>query len=177
MNVFVAGIHGVGKTYLASRIPATCGLMHTSASKLIKEELSLPEWESGKLVADVDGNQLALAKAVARHNASGIALLLDGHFVLLGKISEFISLGADVFRTLNLSKVLLIEAEPGHVAQRVKDRDGLGRDLNWLAAFMRQEREQAQAICKELNIPLRILKSPKVDEFVGAAIGSPHNSI
>lgn len=177
MNVFVAGIHGVGKTYLASRIPATSGLVHTSASKLIKEELSLPEWESGKIVADVDRNQLALAKAVARHNLSGTALLLDGHFVLLGKTGDFIRLGANVFETLNLSKVLLIEADPTIVAQRIQDRDGLGRDFNWLAAFMRQEREQAGAVCTELNIPLGILESPEVDEFVGAAIGSTHKLI
>ena len=171
MNVFVAGIHGVGKTYLASRIPATSGLMHTSASKLIKEELSLPEWATDKLVADVDRNQLALAKAVARHNAKGTALLLDGHFVLLGKTGEFTPLGADVFKTLNLSKVLLIEADPTVVEQRIQNRDGLGRDFNWLATFMHLEREQAEAICTELNIPLRILESPDVEKFVDAAIG------
>jgi hypothetical protein len=36
MNIFVAGIHGVGKTYLAKRLPAQDGLMHTS----------LPRWFS-----------------------------------------------------------------------------------------------------------------------------------
>lgn len=171
MNVFVAGIHGVGKTYLASRIPATSGLMHTSASKLIKEVLSLPEWETDKLVADVDRNQLALANAVAKYNAKGTALLLDGHFVLLGKTGESIPLRADVFKTLNLSKVLLIEADPTVVEQRIQNRDGLRRDFDWLAAFMHQERLQAEAICTELNVPLCILESPDVDKFVDAAIG------
>jgi adenylate kinase len=172
MNVFVAGIHGVGKTYLASRIPVTSGFIHTSASKLIKEELSLPEWKSDKLVTDVDSNQLALAKAVARYNAGGKALLLDGHFVLLGTAGEFIPLKADVFRALNLHKVLLIEANPTIVEQRVKNRDGLGCDIDWLAVFMRNEREQAMAICSELNITLSVLVSPDVNKFVDAAIGS-----
>jgi adenylate kinase len=41
MNIFVAGVHGVGKTYLASRLPP---LMSTSASKLIREELATANW-------------------------------------------------------------------------------------------------------------------------------------
>lgn len=44
MNIFVAGVHGVGKTFLASQLPKALGLMQTSASKLIKEERALPDW-------------------------------------------------------------------------------------------------------------------------------------
>lgn len=83
MNIFVAGVHGVGKTYLASRLPSTLGLIHTSASKLIKEERAMPSWGVDKRVSDVDANQIALAAAVKRHNDAGVQLLLDGHFVLL----------------------------------------------------------------------------------------------
>lgn len=165
MNIFVAGIHGVGKTYLASSLPAGCGLLHTSASKLIKEELTLPDWSSDKRVSDVDRNQVALAKAVSRYNANGTALLLDGHFVLLDAASEFAPLGVEVFKSLNLSAVLLIEADPKVVEARVQDRDNLRRDSKWLAAFMRAERSQAEAVCQELDIPLCILESPSLAEF------------
>lgn len=168
MNIFVAGIHGVGKTYLASRLPEGSGLLHTSASKLIKEELALPDWNADKRVADVDKNQVALAKAVARHNANGTALLLDGHFVLLNTDGEFVLLGGDVFKTLNLSAVLLIEADPKVVETRVQNRDNLRRDSDWLAMFMGQERAQAEAVCRELSLPLRILMSPTVAEVVDA---------
>ena len=90
MNVFVAGIHGVGKTYVAGRLPPSYGLLHTSASKLIREERALPEWNTDKRVADVDENQVALASAVARYNGKGGRLLLDGHFILLNNKAKFI---------------------------------------------------------------------------------------
>lgn len=165
MNIFVAGIHGVGKTYLASRLSAGSGLLHTSASTLIKEELALPDWNPDKRVSDVEKNQVALAKAVARHNANGTALLLDGHFVLLNTVGEFVLLGAEVFRALNLSGVLLIEADPKVVEVRVQSRDDLRRDTEWLAMFMRKERAQAEVVCCDLSAPLRILMSPSITEF------------
>lgn len=168
MNIFVAGIHGVGKTYLASRLPAGSGLMHTSASKLIQEELALPDWRPDKRVSDVDKKQVALAKAVARYNANGTALLLDGHFVLLNSTGEFVPLGVDVFKSLNLSAVLLIEADPKVVEARVQNRDNLQHNSEWLAMYMRKERAQAEAVCGDLVAPLRVLLSPTIAEFAAA---------
>jgi adenylate kinase len=168
MNIFVAGIHGVGKTYLAKRLPAGSRLMHTSASTLIKEERALPDWNADKRVADVDANQVALAQAVARYNAGNTALLLDGHFVLLGQDGQFIPLGVDVFKALNLHAVVLIEAPPNVVAERVTQRDELYRDTMWLANFMQRERAQAALVCTELNLPLAVLTSPSDVEFANA---------
>ncbi|EWS53696.1 MULTISPECIES: ATP-binding protein [unclassified Methylibium] len=165
MNIFVAGIHGVGKTYLAKRLPAHSGLMHTSASTLIKKERALPDWNVDKRVAEVDANQLALAQAVARHNEAGMALLLDGHFVLLGQEGEFKPLDTKVFEALNLKSVVLIEAAPEVVAGRVSGRDALHRGPAWLAEFMTKERSQAELVCAELKLPLSVLESPDDAEF------------
>jgi len=165
MNIFIAGIHGVGKTYLANRLPAGSGLLHTSASTLIKEQLALSEWNVDKRVIDVDANQIALAQAVARHNANNTALLLDGHFVLLGQDGQYIPLGIEVFRTLNLLAVVLIEASPDVVAARIIQRDEIYRDPRWLADFMRRERAQADLVCTELKLPLSVLSSPSDVEF------------
>lgn len=170
MNIFVAGIHGVGKTYLVSRLPAGSGLLHTSASKLIKEELALPDWNADKRVVDVDKNQVALTKAVARHNANGVALLLDGHFVLLNTAGEFVPLRSEIFKRLNLSAVLLIEADPKVVEIRVQNRDNLRRDSEWITTFMRKERAQAEVVCHELGAPLHILASPSDTEFTAAIV-------
>lgn len=172
MNIFVAGIHGVGKTYLSERLPPAMGLVHTSASKLIQEERALPDWCADKRVSDVDENQVALAKAVARHNAAETALLLDGHFVLLGKNGEFIKLEAGVFKALNLSAVVLIEVQPNVVADRVANRDGFRRDPAWLSEFMAKERAQAGVVCGELSIPLTVLCSPSDEDFATAVAAS-----
>lgn len=168
MNIFLAGIHGVGKTYLAERLPTASGLLHASASKLIKEERLLPGWGVDKHVSDVDENQITLAKAVRRYNASGTALLLDGHFVLLDKEGLFVPLGVDVFETLNLSAVVLVEDQPEVVANRVRHRDGLDRSPEWLGKFTAEERAQAELVCDRLGLPLRILTSPSEDDFAAA---------
>lgn len=168
MNVFIAGIHGVGKTYVASRLPASHGLLHTSASKLIREERALPEWNVDKRVSDVDANQIALVGAVARYNGQGTRLLLDGHFVLLDGQSQFVPLETAVFRSLNLGAVVLVEAEAAVIAERLKARDHLERDQAWLSRFMAKELEVAQKVCQELNLPLQVLRAPSDAEFADA---------
>ncbi len=172
MNVFVAGVHGVGKTYLASHLPPGSGLNHTSASKLIREERDLPTWGADKRVADVEENQVALAAAVARHNAEGTALLLDGHFVLLNQDRKFMPLGAEVFKSLHLSAVILVEAPADVVASRLSARDGGQPDPVFLEAFMAKERSQAHAVCGELRLPLHVLISPSDAEFEAAVQSS-----
>ncbi|MGF6220884.1 ATP-binding protein [Pseudomonas sp. YL-218 TE3947] len=168
MNIFIAGVHGVGKTYLASRISARLGLTHTSASKLIKEERALPNWEADKRVSDVDANQVALAEAVARHNSGGTHLLLDGHFILLNSQGEFSPLGADVFKTLNLKGVVLLEASPEIIAGRIRERDGRDADIENIAAFLSAERTQAHKVCSQLGISLQVLKEPSPEAFAKA---------
>ncbi len=168
MNVFLAGIHGVGKTYLAERLPTSFGLLHTSASRLIREERALPGWGADKRVSDVGENQIALSKAVLRHNESGTPLLLDGHFVLLDKAGHFAPLGAEVFQTLNLRAVVLVEAPTEVVAGRVALRDAIAQQHEWLAEFMSKERVQAELVCMQLGLPLKIIASPSESDFAAA---------
>lgn len=172
MNIFVAGIHGVGKTYLASRLPTGNDLLHTSASKLIEEERALPGWSSDKRVSDIHENQLALVNAVARHNSTGRALLLDGHFVLLGQRGQFVALGQDVFKALNLSAVVLIEEQPAVVARRMIVRDNSYQDAAWIEEFTARERSQAELICQELHLPVTILNSPSQADFANAVFAA-----
>jgi len=176
MNILVAGVHGVGKTYLASKLPATFGLAHTSASKLINEERSMPNWGANKRVSDVDTNQIALAAAVKRHNGAGTRLLLDGHFVLLNAQGEFSRLGTEVFKSLNLYGVVLLEADPHAIAIRIRERDGREADIDHIVEFITAERSQAQMVCHELGIPLRILNAPNPDIFAEAVRATASNA-
>lgn len=168
MNILVAGVHGVGKTHLASQLPAILGLVHTSASKLIKEERAMSSWGVDKRVSDVDANQLALAAAVKRHNAAGTRLLLDGHFVLLNAEGEFLHLDTEVFKPLNLDGVILLETDPHTIANRISERDNREVRIDHLVEFIKAERSQAQKVCDELGISLSILQSTSPDTFAKA---------
>jgi len=176
MNIFVAGVHGVGKTFLASRLPASTGLTHTSASKLIKDEKMLPNWGNNKLVADIDANQIALAAAVKRHNDAGTRLLLDGHFVLLDTDMNFTRIEIDVFRSLHLDAVILIEETPTTVAERIRQRDDRVIEIKFLEDFITAERTHAQSVCDVIGIPLEILMSPSPEIFeqtISALVSEP----
>ncbi|MDO8990062.1 MAG: ATP-binding protein [Sideroxyarcus sp.] len=175
MNIFVAGVHGVGKTHLASRLPEAFGMTHTSASKLIREERAMPNWGADKKVNDIDGNQAALATAVKRHNTAGTRLLLDGHFVLLNDQREFSRLEPTVFASLNLNGVILLEDAPQTIAQRIQERDDRKEDIKHIAEFIAVERQQAETVCHILGIPLHVLNCPRTDTFCEAimAITSP----
>lgn len=174
MNIFLAGIHGVGKTYLSAQLPANLGLIHASASTLILEERALPNWGTDKLVADIDENQAVLIQAVKRHNDAGTRLILDGHFVLLNAQGKFSPLEVKLFSSLDLDGVVLLEAEPGVIVTRINERDRVPRDEGEIAAFMAEERRQARAVCGALNIQMVILMSPGPNQFadvVGRMVG------
>lgn len=166
MNIFLGGVHGVGKSFLARQIPAKYAYFHTSASSIIKEERSHPNWGVDKRVEDAARNQVLLAEGVKRKNNEGVRLFLDGHFVLKGNEGNLIYLGADVFSTLNLKAVILLEAAPQVIAQRIYERDGRAEKVEDLNQFVGAERIQAQQVCNSLNIPLTILHSPTLDEFL-----------
>lgn len=168
MNILVAGIHGVGKTYFASQVAAKIGMLQTSASKLIKEERASTNWNDDKRVSDVDGNQLALISAVRRFNGVGTRLLLDGHFVLLNADGGMTPLEPHIFESLGLSGVLLLEADPHIIIERVQDRDSVKNSLEHMIEFIQIERMQAQKVCAMIKIKLIVLSSPSIDEFTKA---------
>lgn len=166
MNIFLGGVHGVGKSFLALQLPSHSRLLHTSASTLIKEEIAQPNWGSDKKVLDPTGNQILLSNAVRRKNNNGIRLLLDGHFVLKGSHGELIYLNPDVFSTLNLTSAILLEASPKIIAQRILDRDGRIESIEKLTEFLQAERAQARKVCNTLGIPLEILNEPSAQAFI-----------
>jgi adenylate kinase len=170
MNIFVAGVHGVGKTYLASQLPTSFGLTHASASKLIREERSLPDWNFDKRVIDIDENQIALASAVMRYNRRGIRLLLDGHFVLLDANGSPSKLGVDVFKALSLSLVLLLESSAALISSRIFARDGRSIAQEEILKLICLERDQAKLVCQELNIPLLVLENPTSESFANSIL-------
>ena len=175
MNILVAGIHGVGKTHLASRVATRHGLLYTSASKLIQEERGLTTWTVDKHVSGISENQIALASAVRRHNAAGRRLLMDGHFVLLDTSGAISPIHAPSFESLRLNGVLLLEAAVETVLDRVEKRDGRRLSAEQTRDFLDAERSHAQQVCRLLDLDLIVLMSPSLEGF-STAISHLSNS-
>lgn len=165
MNVFVAGVHGVGKTYMCERAGALLGVTHASASKLIREQLALPAWNTNKLVSDIQGNQRALIAAIQRYGDEQRVILLDGHFLLRDASGKLTEIPNDVFASLNLAGVVLLEKELEAIRRQIAVRDGYEPDAAPLLEAMQAERHRAQEVCSKLALPLEILNHPSEQEF------------
>jgi adenylate kinase len=164
MVVFVAGVHGVGKTYLCERFAAETGIIHSSASSLIEGELKSANWKSNKLVSDIESNQIALKKAVNRLNANNSKLLIDGHFVLRDSTGILVNITEDIFKDLALSAIVLIECPSKTVSERLLTRDK-NTSTGDISEFLEAEKKRATYISTTLSIPLLILNQPSTQFF------------
>jgi adenylate kinase len=160
MTLFVAGVHAVGKTYLLQPVCAQLGYHHATASQLIREQRGLANWTVSRQVDSVYENQQALVAAVARLRPQVETLVLDGHFVLRLGVNQHQPIAADTFAKLQLEGVLLLEAPPDVVADRLAQRGDDTWAIDEVAAFAALERAHAQAVCKRLAAPLVILTMP-----------------
>ncbi|MWK60179.1 AAA family ATPase [Pseudomonas otitidis] len=175
MTVFVAGVHGVGKTHLCQQYASAFPVLHESASSLIQRERTQTAWSLDKRVVDVNDNQNALFRAVRRIALEGDSLLLDGHFVLISESAEFIKLDVQVFESLGLRGVVLLEASPEVIVSRLEKRDYSKSAVN-IEDFIKAERNNAENICGALGLNLEILYEPDFEEFSRAVL-SMFNSV
>lgn len=173
MTIFVAGMHGVGKTFLAKPASERLGLLHASASQLIREERGADSWGANKRVDGIDENQRALIAAVSRIRATGRMLLLDGHFVLRGSDGEPVLLSPKVFADLGCLGVVLLEASVEQIAPRLQARGDDSWTLPEIARFTESERTHAERVCSHLKVQYRKIKSPTpacFDETIAALL-------
>jgi adenylate kinase len=167
MTIFVAGVHGAGKTFLARPACERLGLVHATASQLIRQERGLATWSDDKTVSEVDENQRALISAVRRISEEGRQLVLDGHFVLRRAAWTHERLSLDVFRDLGCSAVLLIQSPVPVLIERLVARGDTSWDLEELGRFCEEEVAHGSQIAGQLGIPIDILESPSLGLFEG----------
>jgi adenylate kinase len=165
MIIFVAGIHGVGKTFLGAPVAQQLGIRHATASQLIRKERGLQSWGADKRVSGLDENQAALVSATKRLHSSGQNLLLDGHFVLRGTNGAFNEIDPQVFRDLQIGAVLLLEADTDVVIDRLRVRG----DTSWspmeLRTLAAREEAHARHVSSALGIAIRNLLAPGERQF------------
>ncbi len=171
MTVLVAGAHGVGKTFLAKPAAQRLGCRYATASQLIREERGYATWTETKQVTQIDENQLALVKAVARILDGGEKLLLDGHLVLRSRPNEHRCLAESVFRSLGCRRIVVLTAPVEVLLERLTARG----DQTWtaaeLAAFSEAELRHGEAVAASLNIDLVVVTSPSDADFDAAVRG------
>jgi predicted transcriptional regulator/adenylate kinase len=157
--IFIAGVHGVGKTTLCSGIADSQGFIHKSASQLIREAKASAIARNSKAVTDIPGNQQLLVDAVSRINQSGQTLLLDGHLALLNSAKKAEALPTKVFADLGIDGIVMIHDKPSSIVERLKQRDGNGIGFDEIKALQALENSRAKIVTGELGLPLFRVKA------------------
>ncbi|NTU81950.1 MAG: AAA family ATPase [Chloroflexales bacterium] len=163
MIIFVAGIHGVGKTSFCQQVAAALAFDHISASTLIQRAKQRAV-ERHKAVADVSQNQDILIAGLRAYKWAAPALLLDGHFCLLTKANAIEPVPIATFEQLGPVAVILLHAPIAIIQQRLQLRDSVAYSLDLLDAFQAAETQQADRVCAALDVPLFKTTSRSVTE-------------
>ncbi|WP_310384455.1 ATP-binding protein [Roseateles sp.] len=167
--IFLAGVHGVGKGFIGAPVAQALGVSHFTASQLIREEKGQATWGRDKKASDLDDNQRALIRAVNQRRLTHNSILLDGHFVLRNAQGTLTLLEMEVFSELHLAGVILLTEESNIIASRLAVRDKGETSIAAISELAKAESAHAQAVCRELGLPLAIIHAP-TEKSVGYAV-------
>lgn len=153
LTIFVAGIHGSGKSSLCQELAPYLGAHHVAASALIVRAKRL---QSCKATSEIADNQRTLVAEFRKISNRHSLILLDGHFCLLSKSGEIESLPILVFEELSIGKILVVRSPPLLIYERLLSRDGSTHQLSIsdIAAFQDSEIKHARAVANSLCLPL-----------------------
>jgi len=155
--IFISGVHGVGKSFLCSRINEIFSLPIFSASSLIKD-LKKSEIDVDKRVIDAGNNQDYLISALNNLNPQSKAIILDGHFCLYGS-DGIIDIGIKTFESMRLKSIITLHDVPEKIYKRMHERDGKSLDVDIINSLQERELELARFTADQLNVRLHIISA------------------
>ncbi len=155
--IFIGGVHGAGKGTLAKQVSSEIGIQYFTASDLIKEYKKAPV-DHQKNVIDAEKNQEYLITAVLDKAANFHELILDGHFTLWSD-QTITHIPMVVFRRLPIQAIILVEESPETVAFRLTDRDGSSKSIEQITIALKEERNRARLVQKEIGVPMIEVRS------------------
>lgn len=150
--IFVAGVHGVGKSTLCSKF-AEEGIPSFDASALIQRHTG-EAFGTGKVTATPQSNQAFLRREVDMLVNVYSLFFLCGHFCLFDKDLHPLLLPLDIFSQLHLERILLLEAPVASVVGNMEKRDGVRYSAGCISDLMDCERRQAHRAVEQCGCPL-----------------------
>ncbi|MCE9588134.1 MAG: AAA family ATPase [Verrucomicrobia bacterium] len=158
--LFVAGVHGVGKTTICSRVGKELFIPHFTASEIIKNESLENALVDSNLQKNTNANQEILIHGVHRKLVLiGQKLILDGHFTLLNDINEIVEISIEFFNRLSLDAIVVFHDLPHLISLRLRERDGVYVDEAHIKHHQENELHHANLIATSLQIPITHLEA------------------
>ena len=164
--LFFAGIHGVGKSTIGSKLKKDIGIKMFSASQLIKDGKG--KISTDKKVKKIGENQEILLNQLKEKSNLGL-FILDGHFSLIDKDGNIKNIPLDVFKQINPREIILLEEDAELICNRLYARDNVKHDLNLIQDMLDKERRHSLYVSKMLKIPIKIITKneyPMIKDYI-----------
>lgn len=153
--IFVAGVHGVGKTYFCNTLSNKINLNVYSASNLISE-IKDEENSKNKSVKTISNNQIYLISAIERIKEPNY--ILDGHFCLIDTQSIVQKISQETFINLSIQYIVVLYDEVQNILRRLEKRDGINHEYAIFEKLQQTELEYAKEISIIINKPIFFIK-------------------
>jgi adenylate kinase len=152
--IFLGGVHCSGKGLLSAELcKKYTSLFSLTASEVIKWK------DTGKIVTDVEQNQMLFEEKLQRIVDVDVPYILDGHFCLWEKNFEIKKVPMHTFNAINPFAVILVEAEATEIKKRLKERDGIDYELSNIVSLQKLERSYAEEVANKLNVKFMVYES------------------
>lgn len=149
--VFIGGIHGVGKGTICKEISNESGLIHLTASQVLKwNEISKSD---NKLVDNISTTQERLILGLKNLIEKDKQYLLDGHFCLLNSKGIPSKIEEETFDYINPRIVAIVIDNVEKVVERLEKRDKRKYDSKVLNQLQEMEIEYAKYLSKKYSVP------------------------
>lgn len=154
--IFLSGVHGVGKGYIAKQIEKEVNMPIYEASKLIR--LNGVPSDKNKRVDNVGNNQELLINSI-NNLISDEIFILDGHTCLITADSNIESIDINYFRKINIIGIISIYDDINIIKERIYKRDNTNFSKSVLDNLQRTEIENTKQLSKQLCVPLLVFKN------------------
>lgn len=149
--IFIAGIHGVGKTTICDEVKKRLGIDYYACSNLIEQmDNEILDYDSKK-VENIDQTQNILYESI-KQNVKEEKILLDGHFCLLNGVGEISRIPLEIYTKLPITNIILITREPWDIVYSNYDKENYA--LDFIEKFQEEEVSYGIEVAKLLNVTL-----------------------
>jgi adenylate kinase len=152
---FIGGIHGVGKSTICKEICSSLGLVHLSASEVLKWK-DINTDVKNKKVDNIPFTQNLLITNLASLVSKDERYLLDGHYCLLNKDNQITDVPISTFKEIKPVSLNLIVGFANEIKNRLEQRDGKSYSLELVEEMQERELTHARIIATSLNVDLNI---------------------
>lgn len=151
--VMVGGVHASGKSSLCERLSLfSQDITLVMASKLVNH------FSASKFVNDIKSNQLTLIEKISEIKKNNCLTIVDGHFCVPDINGKIRYVGNKIFQILSPELLILVEADPIEIQQRIQHRDHIKYSLELIETMMQAEACWADYTSTTFDIPLYRIK-------------------